>query len=96
VNNPKIKAAAKPIKPGQVLLSKGQVLELLDDISYSCLFNWMRNGDFPLPIMLGPNNSRTSKMAWRADAVHAWIDSRPERKLRPISNPRRKPARAGR
>ena len=64
------------------LLSKAEVLALLG-VSYTTVFTWMREGQFPLSIQLGPPDGRSIKIAWIADEVYAWVASRPRRKLRP-------------
>ena len=71
----------EPIRPGQRLLFKPQVINLLGGIAYSTLWSWMRQGLFPLPIELGPPGKRTTTIAWYADEVHDWITNRPRRKL---------------
>ena len=71
----------EPIKPGQKLLFKPQVLALIGDPSASTLWDWMQQGLFPLPIELGPPGKRTTMIAWFADEVYEWIATRPRRKL---------------
>jgi predicted DNA-binding transcriptional regulator AlpA len=75
-----------PIKPGQRLLLKPQVLELLN-VGYPTLWGWMREGEFPLPLELGPPGGKTTKLAWLAGEIDAWLASRPRRKFRPPSEP---------
>ncbi|HXB77784.1 MAG TPA: AlpA family phage regulatory protein [Bradyrhizobium sp.] len=70
-----------PIKPGQPLMFKPQVLELLGGLAYSTLWEWMRAGMFPLPLELGPRGGRSSTIAWHADEIHDWIANRPRRQL---------------
>ena len=71
-----------PVKSGQrELLSKPQMLALLGDPAYSTIWGWMKDGLFPLPIELGPANSRSTMIAWYADEVHDWIAARPRRVL---------------
>jgi predicted DNA-binding transcriptional regulator AlpA len=65
------------------LLTKAEVLALLRLTSYTTVFTWMREGQFPLSIELGPPGGRSTKIAWLADEVYAWIASRPRRKLTP-------------
>lgn len=65
-----------PIKPGQLLLRKEHVLELVFLRSYNALRQWMKSEGFPHPIELGP-----SDIAWIAAEVYAWISSRPQRKI---------------
>ena len=64
------------------LLTKAEVLALLG-VTYTTVFTWMREGRFPLSIELGPSGGRSTKIAWLADEVYAWIASRPRRKLTP-------------
>ena len=64
------------------LLTKAEVLALLG-VTYTTVFTWMREGQFPLSIELGPSGGRSTKIAWLADEVYAWIASRPRRKLTP-------------
>ena len=71
----------EPIKPGQQLLFKPQVINLLGGIAYSTLWGWMRSGLFPLAVELGPPGRRSTMIAWYADEVHEWIATRPRRKL---------------
>ena len=95
-----------PIKPGQHLLFRSQVLELIGT-SYPTLWGWMIEAKFPLPIELGPPDGRSTKIAWLAEEVYAWIAARPRRKIgglrrhKPVPDVapqqhRRKPARAAR
>ena len=71
----------RPIVPGQRLIFKKQVLELLGLRSYSTLWSWMKQGTFPLPLELGPPNVRSSAIAWDAHEVFAWIATRPRRQF---------------
>ena len=70
----------EPSTPRRELLLKPQVLARVR-VGYSCLWGWMRDGLFPLPIALGPEDGRTTKVAWFADEVEAWVKSRPRRKI---------------
>ena len=77
------------------LLTKAEVLALLG-VTYTTVFTWMREGQFPLSIELGPPGGRSTKIAWLADEVYAWIASRPRRKLTPTPiRPRRLERRSG-
>ena len=78
---PKRRRGHEPIKPGQRLLTKHQVLELLGGIAYSTLWGWMRDGLFPLALELGPPDGRSSTIAWDSNEVFGWIATRPRRKL---------------
>ena len=70
-----------PIKPGQPLLFKPQVLELLGNPSYSTVWGWMRDGQFPLAVALGPPNGKSTLIAWHADEIYEWIAALPRRQL---------------
>ena len=77
------------------LLTKAEVLALLG-VTYTTVFTWMREGQFPLSIELGPSGGRSTKIAWLADEVYAWIASRPRRKLTPTPiKPSTQPAHSG-
>ena len=71
----------KPIKAGQYLLMKDQVLDLLGGVSYSTLWSWMKKFGFPFPIELGPADGRTTRCGWLASEVYAWLEARPRRKI---------------
>jgi predicted DNA-binding transcriptional regulator AlpA len=66
---------------GPRLLSKAEVLARLGGVAYTSVFTWMLENDFPRAIELGPPGGRSTKIAWLADEVDAWIASRPRRKL---------------
>lgn len=52
-------------------------------VSYSSIFSWMRQGRFPLPRVVGPSGGRSSRIAWFASEVQAWLASLPQRQLKP-------------
>jgi predicted DNA-binding transcriptional regulator AlpA len=64
------------------LIFKPELLELLH-VSYSSIFGWMRAGKFPLPRVIGPGTGRTSRVAWYASEIQAWLASRPQRVMKP-------------
>ncbi len=76
---PRLKAG--PVKPGQPLINKPQLLELCGDPSYSTVWGWMRHADFPLPLELGPPGGRSSRVVWVVAEVLAWLESRPRRAI---------------
>jgi prophage regulatory protein len=43
-------------------------------LSRSTIYDWMKRGDFPLPVKLG-----TRLVAWRESDVTAWMESRETR-----------------
>ena len=61
------------------ILRKRQVEELTGR-SYSSLRRDIARGEFPAPVQIGPR-----AIGFRADAVYAWVESRPElRELREL------------
>jgi predicted DNA-binding transcriptional regulator AlpA len=70
-----------PPTGGGLLLSRAQVLDLIG-VTYTSLWSWMRRGEFPSAIILGPPNGKRSRIAWHASEVYAWIADRPRRELR--------------
>lgn len=70
-----------PIRPGQYLLNKPQMLQLCGDPSYSTVWLWMVEADFPKPIELGPPGGRTTRVAWIMAEVLAWLQARPRRAI---------------
>ncbi|WP_144946610.1 helix-turn-helix transcriptional regulator [Pseudomonas oryzihabitans] len=55
------------------LLTTNQVLAILT-ISRCTLYRWVKAGNFPAPVCLGPR-----LQAWREAEVNAWIDALPVR-----------------
>ena len=70
-----------PVKPGQFLLNKRQLLELCGDPAFSTVWLWMKEADFPKPLVMGPPEGRTSRVCWIASEVFAWLKSRPRRAI---------------
>jgi predicted DNA-binding transcriptional regulator AlpA len=63
-----------------VLLNKEKMLGVLgDSVCYTTIFKWMRTGDFPLPIEIGPPGGRSSSVAWLESEVLEWLQARPRR-----------------
>lgn len=56
-------------------LSKREVLRLIP-ICATTLWNWSRNGKFPVPQIMG------SKTVWRSSEVFAWMEKRPTRQYK--------------
>ena len=56
-------------KPG--LLRQCQIIPTLVPISSPTLWRWVRAGRFPAPVKIGPR-----AVAWKAEEVHAWLESR--------------------
>ena len=82
-SDPKTKAPRRerhnePVQPGQLLLFKPQVVALTG-VCYSTLYVWMRAGQFPQAVVLGPATSRTATVAWHADEIYQWIAALPRR-----------------
>ena len=77
----KIPTRNLPVKPGQQLLSKQQMLDVIGNPAYSTVWEWMRADQFPRPIELGPSGGRTSLIAWRASEIYEWLANRPRRQF---------------
>ncbi len=54
------------------LLREPVVRKTVGGIAKTTLWRWIREGRFPKPVRLGANC-----IAWRADDVNQWINSRP-------------------
>ena len=52
-------------------LRKHRVVEIINT-SDRTLYRWIREGQFPPPVRLGPNS-----VAWRQSVVTGWQNSRP-------------------
>ena len=103
-SNPRTPRPKLPIQPDARLIFKHQLLELLD-MAYPTIWAQMRDGKFPLPIALGPENGRSTRIAWFADEIYEWIATRPRRRMgrqprpgehaeAPTEKPRKKAARS--
>jgi prophage regulatory protein len=53
------------------MLRIDRVMSMLG-VCKATVYNWIREGDFPLPFHLGPRN-----VGWRSDEIQDWIKSRP-------------------
>jgi len=51
-----------------------RISELMNIIgtSRSSVWRWVKDGDFPAPLMLGPNS-----VGWLASEVYEWLENRP-------------------
>jgi prophage regulatory protein len=62
---------SKKVAPTHEILDRlPAVLERVN-ISKTSMYSWMKSGDFPQPVRLGPRS-----VAWRRSDVDAWIESR--------------------
>ena len=59
-------------------LTRKQVLALIG-VSYSTLWGWIRNGEFPPARELNASDTGRSKIAWLEHEVHHWMATRPQR-----------------
>ena len=80
-----------PIKPGQYLLNKRQLLELCGDPAFSTVWLWMKDAGFPKPLVMGPPEGRTSRVCWIASEVFDWLKSRPRRAIGHLKQNREAP-----
>lgn len=65
------KKSAVGAESAGVLMYRAKPLAKSLGIGVSTLWDWVRNGKFPKPLKLGENLT-----AWRADEVHAWLNTR--------------------
>jgi predicted DNA-binding transcriptional regulator AlpA len=68
-------AGAPPAREGAHLLSKRQVLAIIN-VSYPTLWSWMRRGKFPRSRVVG------GKSMWLSTDIEAWLATLPVRKLK--------------
>lgn len=54
------------------LLRRRQVEEITG-LSRSSIYRLMRNGEFPLPVKVGP-----SAVRWKTSEITVWMESRPQ------------------
>ena len=62
------------------ILSKRQVLALVP-VSYTTIWQWMRQGEFPRSVVLGPGGN----IGWHEDAIAEWLESREPSTLKPLA-----------
>lgn len=60
------------------LLTRYEMLELVR-LSYTAVWEKMRDKEFPLPLELSKRTGIRSKIMWRTDEVMAWLAARPRR-----------------
>lgn len=78
-SRPEVTGRRRPEAAGRVkLIQKQEVCELVG-VTYGSLFTWMKRGEFPLPIEIGPPGGRSSRIAWIEDEIIDWIARRPRR-----------------
>lgn len=53
------------------ILRTRDITEMLG-VGRTTLWNWVRAGDFPTPLQLGPRT-----VGWKATDIQQWIDERP-------------------
>ena len=64
---------------GQRFLSRAEVLDVVG-VTYPALWQWMREGKFPLARELGER-----RVGWLASEVRKWMESRPVRKVKEVA-----------
>lgn len=57
----------------ETLLRRPQV-EARTGLSRSTIYDWMKSGNFPLPVKLGAR-----LVAWRESDIRQWLETREER-----------------
>jgi predicted DNA-binding transcriptional regulator AlpA len=51
-------------------------------VSHVTLWDWIRKGRFPPPVVIGPDGGHRSKIGWVDHEVYAAINNAPRRRLR--------------
>tara|TARA_R100000655_G_scaffold105903_2_gene154577 strand:+ start:386 stop:595 length:210 start_codon:yes stop_codon:yes gene_type:complete len=64
------------MKSRSKLLKVGEVSEWLN-VSRSTIYNWVNEGEFPEPVVLGQDDGKRSASRWKEDEVVDWLESRP-------------------
>ena len=72
-------AASLPGLQGLQLLSRQEIIALTG-ISYPTIWAMTRRGNFPRAIVVG------GKSKWRATEISEWLNSRPRRELKPLTD----------
>jgi predicted DNA-binding transcriptional regulator AlpA len=75
----KSKTAKKAEAAPPRLIYKPQVLDLTG-VSFPALWEWMRQGKFPVPREVG------NKVAWLESEVYDWIKNRPQRQYKTVKD----------
>jgi predicted DNA-binding transcriptional regulator AlpA len=80
-DNPALRevAMAKVTADGACFLTRAEVLEVVG-VTYPALWQWMRDGKFPLAREIG-----NRRIGWLSSEVAAWMKSRPVRKLKAVA-----------
>jgi predicted DNA-binding transcriptional regulator AlpA len=73
------KPAVAVDSPELDLIGRNEVCRLCGGIKGVTLYEWMKNNDFPRPIILGPVTGRSSTNAWHRTEVLGWLAQRPRR-----------------
>jgi len=55
-------------------LLRRREVEARTALARSTIYDWMKRGDFPKPVLLG-----SRKVAWRESDVKAWLETRSEK-----------------
>ena len=61
--------------PAQRLIRRDEMLALVG-LTYQTVWEWTRKGHFPMPVVLSPPGSARRTLAWRADEIAAWVQTR--------------------
>jgi prophage regulatory protein len=61
--------------PSKKMLRVSDIADWLN-VSKSTVYKWVKEGNFPEPIILGEGD-RSAASRWPLEDVQAWLDSRP-------------------
>ena len=62
------------------LIPKREMLQMVGAKSYTTVWQWMREGTFPLGLAVG------SRTMWRSDEIEQWMAARPRRVVKAPAN----------
>lgn len=62
------------------LIPKKEMLQMVGAKSYTTVWQWQREGTFPLGLAVG------ARTMWRSDEIEQWIEARPARELKALND----------
>jgi predicted DNA-binding transcriptional regulator AlpA len=75
----KKKRTTSPFSEGERFLKKAELCRWLG-VAPNTIETWVRDGQFPKPVVLGDPKAPGSAVRWRKWEVEQWVDGRPREK----------------